>query len=273
VEIAGQPVRLRVDPASGRFIELNASAAKRLDLANPARMVGDRPVDIDRARTQVGKVTIEELTTDELVGYAGRVLPLSVSWSDRDFVPDADGTIVPSMLPQDEVRFVRRPVGSGDASASLPLRWIAERGLLARIPAAGEQVDVTFSLIARDTIATAAAAAFLAEAHGGRLRGPVEQKVVMMGVSRPVRMLVFDRPVAVGPLRLPAVAARIFDWSGKVEIPAETGPDDELVVPARVKAQRSWAKLALGLDHLGACAELVWRRLPFEMTLVCPQPR
>jgi hypothetical protein len=273
VEIAGQPVRLRVDPASARFVELNASAARRLDLANPARIVGDRPVDLGRTRTQVGKVVVEQRTSEELVGYAGRVLPLGVAWGEGDHVANADGTIVPTMLPQDEVRFVRRQPTAGDATSALPLRWIGERGLLAAIPAAGHEVDVTFSLIAPESIATAAAAAWLAASNGGKLSGPERQAVIMMGVSRPVRMLVFERPVAVGPLRLPQVAARIFDWSGKNQIPAESRPDDELVVPGKVSAQRSWAKLALGRDHLDACAEIVWRRLPFEISLTCPAAR
>ena len=273
VDIAGQPVRLRVDPASARFVELNASAAKRLDLANPARIVGDQPADLGRTRTQVGKVVVEQRTSEELIGYAGRVLPLSVAWGNMDHVDDADGTIVPTMLPQDEVRFVRRAPTAADTTANLPLRWIGERGLLARIPAAGHEVDVTFSLIAPESIATAAAAAWLAASNGGKLSGPERQATIMMGVTRPVRMLVFERPVAVGPLRLPQVAARIFDWSGKNQIPAESRPDDELVVPGKVSAQRSWAKLALGRDHLDACAEIVWRRLPFEISLTCPTPR
>jgi hypothetical protein len=273
VDIAGQPVRLRVDPASARFVELNASAAKRLDLGNPARMVGDRPVDLGRTRTQVGKVVVEQRTSEELIGYAGRVLPLSVAWGSMDHVDDADGTIVPTMLPQDEVRFVRRAPNSGDATAALPLRWIGERGLLAGIPAAGHQVDVTFSLIAPESIATAAAAAWLAATNSGKLSGPERQAVIMMGVTRPVRMLVFRTPVAVGPLRIPQVAARIFDWSGKNQIPSESGPDDEIVVPGKVSAQRTWAKLAIGRDHLDACAEIVWRRLPFEISLTCPTPR
>ena len=32
------------------------------------------------------------------------------------------------MLPQDEVRFVRRAPGPGDSTVTLPLRWIGERG-------------------------------------------------------------------------------------------------------------------------------------------------
>ncbi|MGL4543775.1 MAG: hypothetical protein ACRCUI_14825, partial [Polymorphobacter sp.] len=141
------------------------------------------------------------------------------------------------------------------------------------ISAGKHLVDVTFSLMTPQSVATAAAAAWLAESNGGKLVGPVRQALIMHGVSRPVRMLAFDRPVAVGPLRLPAVDARIFDWSGKSKIPAEAIPDEELVVPGRVNAQKSWAKLAIGRDHLDNCADITWRRIPFEIVLTCPGPR
>jgi hypothetical protein len=273
VEIAGQPLRLRVDPGSSRFVELNASAARRLDLANPARLVGVLPAQLGRTRTAVGKVTVEQQTSEEIIAYAGRLLPLSVAWGSRDTIADADGSILPTMLPQDEVQFVRRPRTAGDASAALPLRWVGSRGLLASIPAGQRSVDVTFSLIAGETVATAAAAAFLAASNGGKLVGPERDALIMHGVSRPVRTLAFERPVAVGPLRLPQVAARLFDWSGKNKIPAEPNPDGEIVVPGRVAAQPSWAKLAIGTDHLGTCADIAWHRLPFEIVLTCPAAR
>lgn len=269
VEIAGQPVRLRVDPGSSRFVELNESTARRLDLANPLRLVGNEPVRLGTTRTEVGKVTVEQQTSDELIAYAGRWLPLSVSWGPGDTTADADGTILPSMLPQDEVRLVRRPAAPGDVTATLPMRWIGARGLLATIPAGARSIDVTFSLAAAESIATATAAAWLAASNAGRLVGPERAALVMHGVYRPIRMLTFDRPVAVGPLRINEVAARIFDWSGRNIIPSEAAPEGDIIVRGKVAAQPSWAKLAIGRDHLDACAEIVWRRISFEISLTC----
>lgn len=270
VEIAGQPVRLRVDLGSSRFVELNETAARRLDLANPARLVGAQPVRLGTTRTEVGKITVEQQTSDELITYEGRLLPLGVAWSDGDTTTDADGTILPSMLPQDEVRFVRRPPAPGDVKATLPMRWIGARGLLAPLAAGAQNVDVTFSLAAPESIATATAAAWLAASNAGRLVGPERPALVMHGVYRPIRMLAFDRPVAVGPLRINEVAARIFDWSGKTMIPSEAAPEGDIVVRGKVSAQPSWAKLAIGRDHLDDCAEITWRRIPLEISLTCP---
>jgi hypothetical protein len=273
VEIAGQLVRLRVDPGSSRFVELNESTAKRLDLANPARLVGGEPVRLGLTRTQVGKVTVEQPTSDELISYAGRVLPQSVAWGPGDTTADADGTILPTMLPQDEVRFVRRPATAGDATGVLPLHWIGARGLLASIPAGGQSVDVTFSFVAPESITTASAAAWLAASNAGRLVGPERPALIMHGVYRPIRMLAFERPITVGPLHIKEVAARIFDWSGRTMIPSEAAPEDDIVVRAKAEAQPSWAKLAIGRDHLDACAEIIWRRIPLEISLTCPAPR
>ena len=239
VEIAGQPVRLRVDPGSSRFVELNDSAAKRLDLANPARLVGDRARAISvRTRTEVGKVTVEQQTSDELIGYAGRCAAARRRLGHRRH--HRRMPMAPSCRPccrRTKCAWCAVRPSAGDVTANLPLRWIGARGLLAGIPAGG----------------AAGRCHLLADRAGkhrhrqrgglaGRFQrrpagGPERQALIMTGVTRPVRMLVFDRPVAVGPLTHAEVAARIFDWSGRNADPRESRPDDELVVPGKVTAQ------------------------------------
>jgi hypothetical protein len=273
VEIAGQPVRLRVDPGSNGFVQLNASIARRLDLANPARLVGNLPVRFGRLQTKVGRVTVTEQTSDELITYAGRQLPLSVAWGAGDFVDDADGLIVPTELPQDEVRFVLRPRDASDITATFPMRWIGAIGMLANLPGQPQTINLSFSLASEGSIATAAAGALLARSNGGHLTGADQSALIMLGVSRPVRTLTFDRPVEVGPLKLRSIATRIFDWSGGTSIPDETADPDQIIVQGRMEAQPAISKITIGRDHLDSCAELVWRRLPFEMTLTCSAPR
>jgi hypothetical protein len=43
-----------------------------------------------------------------------------------------------------------------------------------------------------------------------------------------------------------------------------------MVVRAKFDAQRQWPKLAIGNDHLAACAEITWHRLPLAIELTCP---
>ncbi|KAB7647401.1 hypothetical protein [Polymorphobacter fuscus] len=270
--IDGQPLTLRIDPATAEHIELNGSAAQRLDLANPARRVAGRPVSRGRSRTDVGKVAVREVTAEEILVYEGRELLRTLAWSDRDPVAGADGLINPLLLPHDDVRLVHRTAAPGDVTTPMPLRWDQNRGLLAALPTSHGDIDVVFAPAAPETLATAAAASLLAQDFGGQLRGPARQRLVSHGVSRPVRDVVFARPVDVAGVRFGKVAARVFDWSGKTSIPDADLLAGEVVVAGRTDAQRQWAKLAIGSDHLGACAELRWTRTPLMMDVVCPRP-
>jgi hypothetical protein len=282
VTIEGQPLRLRVDGGATRHVELNASAARRLGLDLPDRLVGGQPVDRGRAITQVGKVSVKGITTAEVVEYAGRLVPMTMAWNDDrknnagnkridpDFIADADGVIGPWLLPHDSVRIVRRPVAASDRETVLPLRWNSGRGMLGRLAVGDDEVDLVITPVAATSIATAAAAAILAGPYGGQLKGPARDVPVAHGVMRPVRDVVFARPVDAAGVRLPRVAARVFDWSGKTQIPdADLGPD-EAVVAGRAGAQSEWAKLAIGNDHLANCAEIGWTRAPLAYVLVCP---
>lgn len=267
VTIDGQPLRLRVDPGTAQHVELNASAAARLDLANPKRLVGGKPVERGRSRTDVGKVPVREVTSEELLGYEGRTLPAILAWSERDPVAGADGLINPVLLAHDVVRFVRRAPTAGDVVTHVPMRWDENRGLLGTGPG---DIDVVIAPGTPETLATAATASILAGGYNGQLRGPARDALISHGVHRPVRDIVFARPVDVAGVRLPRIAARVFDWSGKTSIPDADLLPGEAVVAGRAGAQRQWAKLAIGNDHLGACAEIVWRREPLGIDLLCP---
>jgi hypothetical protein len=272
VSIDGKLLRLRVDPAGTRHVQLNASAARRLDLANPARLVAGKPVDQGRSRTQVGKVPVTQTTSDEIIRYQSRDLPLTLAWSTRDHVAGADGMIAPRYLPHDAVRWVRRTATASDVTVYFPMQWHSGRGLLGTMAAGPRNVDVEIDSAAAETIVTAAAASHLAAAFGGRLDGPVRDAVIALGVSRPVRDVVFDRPIAVAGVRLTRASVRLFDWSGTTSLPADPLAGDEIVVRGRFDGQRRWAKLVLGNDRLSACADMTWTREPQAMDLTCPGP-
>ena len=270
VSIDGQPLRLRVDPGADRHVEINASAAQRLGLANPARLVGGKPVDLGHSTTQVGKVRTVEDSSGELLGYQGRIIPMTLAWPKADLFAGADGIINPRYLPHESIRIVRRAATAADATTILPMRWSSERGLLGTHPAAGKDIDIIIQPSAPVTLATAAAASLLARDHGGTLTGPARTLPIGHGVSRPVRDVVFARPVAVAGVPVKKVATRVFDWSGKTDIPdADLGPG-EAVVKSSAGQQRQWAKLTLGADLLAACAEIGFMPEPLAITLVCP---
>jgi hypothetical protein len=266
----GQPLTLRIDPAATTQISLNGSAARRLGLTNAGRLVDGEPAQTGTLFIDVGKVRLREVTTNGVLVIADRPLAMTLASGDRDHVTGADGLINPALLPHDEVRLVRRAATPADRSHVLPARFDRNRGLISETPVGKHRIDIIFTPVAGETIATAAAAAFLVESQGGRYAGPPRDALVAHGVARPVRDIALDRPFAVAGLRVARIAARLFDWSGKTSLPAEARPDDEIVATARFDGQRQWAKLAIGADHLDACASLVWQRPASTITLTCP---
>lgn len=273
VSVNGAELRLRVDPGATGNVAINASAAARAGLADPQRLVAGKRVDLGRSLTQVGKVTVTETTSAEVLGYADRVLPLTLAWPGHDFVTGADGLINPRQLPHDEIRLVRRAVGVSDVVTRLAMRWDEGRGLCGEVGQGRGRIDVVIAPMTPETLATAAAASLLAAANAGRLSGPARDGLVSHGVKRPVRDVVFPGSVDIAGIRMTRVAARVFDWSGSSDIPDADLAAGEAVVGGRAGAQRQWAKLAIGADHLDSCAEIIWRRLPETIDLVCPAVR
>ena len=273
VTIDGQPLRLRVDPGTAQHVEINAGTARRLGLEIPGRLVGGKPVDQGRSMTQVGKTNVSEVTSDEIVRYEGREVPLTLAWPKSDPVAGADGLINPRHLPHDVVRWVQRPVTAADVRTLLPMRWDASKGLVGPVAVGAESIDVVIAPSAPETLATAATASILAAGHGGRLTGPARDVAISHGVTRPVRDVVFAAPVDIAGVRLPRVAARVFDWSGRTEVPDADLLPGEAIVGGRAGTQRQWAKLAIGADHLDECAEIVWTREPLAIELMCPGVR
>ncbi len=271
VAIAGQPIVLRIDPDIESTIVLNASAAARLRLDDPARQVDWQLATRGSQLTRIGRTTLKETTIRELAMYRGRTIPVILSWSAAEHVKDADGLIPPHLLPHDVIRLIRRPADDGDRTMVLAMRQTTTRGLLGSVPVGSQMLDIAFQPSRDVTIATAAGAAYVAAAHGGRLQGASRMVRVSRDVERPVRTVILKQPFDILGLRVTRFDARIADWSGGKLIPEEAAPEDEIVVLGRVRAQRLWAKLTIGEDLLRGCASLAWQRTPLAILLTCPE--
>lgn len=272
--IDGQPLRLRVDPGVAWHPQINASAAARLGLAAPGRLVGGKPADLGETATQVGKLRVLETTSRELMTYQDRTVIATLAWPKTDPVAGADGLISPMHLPHDVIRIVRRASTPDDVTTVLPMRWSVGypgQGLIGTLPAGRDAIDIVIYPAGPITIATAAAASLLAQSHDGKLTGPARTVPIMHGASRPVRDVVFARPVDVAGVQVSRAATRVFDWSGKTDIPDADLAPGEAVVKSNAGRQRQWAKLTLGNDVLAACAEIIWHREPLRMELICPK--
>lgn len=270
--IAGQDVKLRVDPAASAYVEVDRSTVRRLRLLRTGRILaslaGLRKGGL--MMHQIGRARLSGGWLNEKLTVGGETRDVRVSWTENDEDDGADGVISPALLPYDEVRLTRRGVSTADRMVVVPVRLGQVNGLWGKTSASGREIDVEFAPFKARTVATAAAGAFISQANGGTLSGSPERVVIAYGVDRPVRAIKLTRPFAVVGFSLPGFLVRVADWRGENILPQdEESSSDEIVVVGRISRQRPWAKLVLGADMLDRCATISYRRALEQIQLTC----
>ncbi len=268
--IAGMAVRLRVDPSADSFIILAPEATARLQLGDPVRTIAGQPIRRGTLPTKVGRVEIENPYSWEEVVIAGRPAIIRIVMPANAHYAEADGSISPGWLPQPQVRLLRRPGTTNDVWTIVPSRRDAQDGIVSDIRLGKNEIMLQFAPDRAVTIATASAGSILAEAGDGLLTGPVEQVQIMYGVARPVRRIALAQPIIVAGRRLQQFQVRLFDWSGKRNLPIDNDPDADFNVTGERGRQRGLAMLHLGADVLEDCAEIDWDAATQSFALLCP---
>jgi hypothetical protein len=257
VEIAGVPMRLRVDLSVQGPVELNPAAAARL----PLRWEADLPLDVGRVRL-FGRVALADLRLAD-----GRTVPVQLADHRRECCAGVDGAVPPGLLPYRSVSWRRADAPEPTAALVLPLRFRDETGYEGDSGVAG--VSVRFDPFRPDSLATAAAGARLSRAWGGRWDGPPGSRMVAFGVARPVRPLAFDRPGSIAGFPIAGLPVRLADFAGHGRLPADPTTPDEIVVSRRVDPQHAWPAVTLGDDRLRRCREIRFTARPLALTLRC----
>ena len=256
VEIAGVPLRLRVDLDRQNNIELNPAAAARL------------PVNWeDGYALDVGRVQLGSRIAPVLMTIAGRIVPSQVADHGRDCCAGADGVIGPDLLPYASVRWRRTQAPIPTASLNVPLAASPTTGLSA--PTDAGDVRLRFAFDQGETVATAAAGATLARLWGGRWNGPSRHVVLAFGISRPARAIAFVRPGMLAGFRVDPLLVRISDFSGDEKLPADPSRADDVVVSRHLERQKAWSAVIIGTDHLSRCADIIYYAVPRSLTLHC----
>lgn len=258
VMLAGQSVRLRLDPAQWGAIELNPAVAARLALTwAPGRNLS------------VGRTTLLGRTAPAEMAVAGTRRLVLVATHDRTAAANAEGVIGPDLLPYASIRWRRVDAPSPTGTVVLPLTLDEARGLEAAAPDLAPGLFVRFSLTAPETTATAAAAALLVRRLGGQWDGPVVQMPLILGVTRPVRPIRFGRPFRVAGFRVDRLGIRVADFRGDNPLPSETLGEADITVSRRERPQGAEPWVSLGLDRLGSCTDITYRAAPRTLTLSC----
>jgi len=258
--INGVQLKLRVHLDAHEYVVLNPAAARRAGLepdGGSTMNVGPVKIDGDFVR---GSLSVD-----------GRAVPAPINWYAREVASDADGVVSPALLPFDSVTLsYRAPV-----PPTRLLRFVAvfddDAGIHVPLRVGKRRIEVRFAPD-RDSFATTAAAAVLAQAQGSSWDGSSRRLEIGFGVERPVRPLVLARPVAIGELSLDRLLARLADFAGNHELPDEadlTTRPGEILVRARRARQYAVYRITLGRPTLAACHAATYRPVTRELTLAC----
>lgn len=175
--------------------------------------------------------------------------------------------INPASLPDPVVTYRLGEPREGETIIVLPLVQSDIGGYFTHLTLGEEQVPAFFTFARRETMATAAAGALLADAFYGRLIGDSRRLHIEFGIERPVRPLDFATPAMLGDLPLANVVVRTQDTGSIAEIPdGERDPNEIVVAGSKDKPLK---RLWVGTDTLDLCSSLIFDRETAQIRLSC----
>ena len=277
VSLAGEPARLRVDPAAPGMILMSKAFAQNRELRMSKRL----GIGFVYA---IGSDRVTSSTAVTKVDLGGGVEKRRVGWSARPFSPVADGSIGPAGLPDPIVRFQLQRSQAGEWTIRLPMTRFGFAEFVfgggwqpssAEIEIDGAPMRIIFDPHHARSLATAGAAVRLSRAYGGATSGEAVPTEIFFGVKRPVRTLTLARPMQIGALSITTLGVRTSDFGNAGLIP-EAGvvppPADpnEIVVTAKGKKRdTSHDVISLGADLLGRCSSIVFDKPAKQIALTC----
>lgn len=261
VEVNGHPLRLKVDPGSSGYLILNPAAARAAGLKGS--LIG--------SQTSIGPVVLDGKSNRVRLTVDGSTTRQRVVWVDRDVTTGADGIISPAALPFDNVTLELSAGSARSATFVLPMRYDHGLGLFFPYSAGGDTIIARLSTVQPLSMATASAAAVIAAAQGGSWSAEPRREHIRFAVERPVRPMALSRPVDLSGFAVDRFLVRISDNRGGHRLPADAPADpDEIVVAAKAKdKQPRNLHLTLGVDRLGACQSVTYRRASQSLALRC----
>lgn len=257
--IAEQKLRLRVDLDGRDAVELSSAAASRL------------AIEFERGPdAEVGRISVPTRRATASVSFAGRPVDLALETHPGDCCYDVDGTISTALLPFGAIRFVRPGAPPAPQEQRLAMASNPMSGLYHRVLTPNGRVFVMFSLQHRDTVATAASGAILAQTFGGHFTGPSFYVDRWFGVPRPVRTIAFARPATLAGFAVDRALVRINDFRGGFALPSDAAREGDIAVKGRARrSQHAWPAIVIGREYLDSCSEIRFQREPSELLLRC----
>jgi hypothetical protein len=248
--LAGVPARLAVSFDTGLYV--SAATAARL------------PLDWRKGEAEnVGRVRIEHREAVGEAAIGGVIAPMLMQTQDAPCCDGHDGAISVEDIPWSTVR-----IGNGRGTAERRFAMVrdSQSGLSVPWRVGGHVIHIVLAPNVPETVATASAAAILADAYGGRLDNASRQVVVAYGVARTVRDMRFARPIDPLGFALDRIAVRIADYAGDTSLLAAQAPlpaagAGEIEVRHKpLPPQERWPAITIGRDLLDRCPALAFYR-------------
>lgn len=252
VTINGEQVRIKADPAYAGLVTVNPDVVARARL-KPS-MIGGLHF--------VGPVRLAFRSDAAKLDFDFGATKHRVMWPDRPIVSGVDGIAGPNALPWSRLTFVIGPKLEGEQEIDLPLEVAGPfgwRGSITKLKLGDQEINVWFSLMLPQSLATAGLGAELARTNGGEMNGTAHPALIRFGIERPVRTMRLSTPLLVGGRPLSELGVRMADFGDASGIPeAGARPDpDEIVVTAERKGKRDYS-LLLGRDFLSGCSSITY---------------
>lgn len=264
LSIGDVPLRLRVGLEAKRLIQLNPAAAARLEASPPNETFRFEP----GADALIGRETLKSMDAAAPIEINNRKMIVTVAANGRDCCAGVDGEIGIGLLPYATIRFARPGMADPGQSADFAIEDDDEAGPQAPIKVGRTDLLLQFSLNRAESVATSAAGALLAQAHGGRLNEGAPT-VAAFGIARPTATLGFPQPVDIAGFRFDTLRVRTADFAGNVAFPADPAEDGDIVVKKKVAQQRAWPVVLIARDRFDRCSEALFDTIAKRLTLRC----
>jgi hypothetical protein len=271
--VNGQTFALSVATGSVDRITLNPDTVARLGI-KPAGLFGKADMRIGRSRVLTGRNAIGQI---ELAGVR---FNQRMFWFAGAAPLPQQGSIGPQALPQGVVIVQLQP-GAGPTFA-LPLYGNNNSGSYGVVRGRGYGFGLSVDVKGRTRLplASAAVGADLAAALGGRLVGEPWEEEIFLGIRRPVRRLVLDSPLIIGPFRFTEISVRVTDRrDGTAQladgqqaiIDADDDPAEIVVRAGSGKQRKAIYVLTLSRNQLEAqgCTSVIYDKIGGQMRLAC----
>jgi hypothetical protein len=259
--VNGHPTRFQMRLGGEKWLYLNPDAAVRLGL---------KPGMFSRVRGRIGNEKFKGAARSGAYLIDGVPKSGGIVWFQRRVAQGVDGGISPGSVPHDVVTVRLREIRGGEQVFSLPMVSMPGGGRFGTMKMiGGQETSVIWDLARPNTLVTAAAAADLSSANGGRFVGEKRPEMIEFEVERPVRPLVLATPFAVGPVLLSNVNAWVGDYGDTSRIPDANADPSEIVVTAMGAKVKPLRTIVIGRNDMARCSSITFDKSLRQIRMSC----